>query len=53
MSDLEHAKLIYSSAFFISSNVEALLIMAKFACDKNIPFGFNLSAVFLIEYNLP
>ena len=53
MPELENAKMIYSSAFFISSTVEALLIIARHACNKNIPFGFNLSAVFLIEYNLP
>ena len=48
MESLEKAKLIYSTSFFITSNKEALLEVGKYASDFNIPFGFNLSAVFLI-----
>ena len=39
---------MYSSAFFITSNFEALKKFAMYAAENNIPFGFNLSAVFLI-----
>lgn len=52
MEDLQQAQLMYSSAFFITSNFEALKRFAQFAAEKNIPFGFNLSAVFLIQFNL-
>lgn len=52
LKDMEEPKFMYSSAFFISSNFEALKLFASFAAEKNIPFGFNLSAVFLIQFNL-
>lgn len=52
MEDLKNAKLMYSSSFFISSNFEALKKFAMFAAENNVPFGFNLSAVFLIQFNL-
>jgi adenosine kinase len=48
MESLRKAKIIYSTSFFITSNKEALLEVGKFASDNNVPFGFNLSAVFLI-----
>lgn len=51
MATLEKAKVIYTSAFFITSNVEALMEVAKYAAEKNKPLGFNLSACFLIEFN--
>jgi hypothetical protein len=40
--------MLYSSSFFISSNYAALLEMAEYASSNNKPFGYNLSAVFLI-----
>ena len=48
MAALQSAKLIYSTSFFITSNKEALLEVGKYASDNDVPFGFNLSAVFLI-----
>lgn len=51
MSVLEKTKVIYTSAFFITSNVEALNEVCKYAAEKNKPLGFNLSACFLIEFN--
>jgi hypothetical protein len=45
---LEKTSFLYTSAFFITSNYEALLTYAKFASDNNKPLGFNLSACFLI-----
>lgn len=51
MSVLEKAKVLYTSAFFITSNVEALNEVCKYAAEKNKPLGFNLSACFLIEFN--
>ena len=51
MGTLEKSKIIYTSAFFITSNCEALMEVAKFAAEKDKPLGFNLSACFLIEFN--
>ena len=51
-AQLDKAALIYSSAFLITSNHHALIHVAKHAAKNNIPFAFNLSAVFLIQYNL-
>ena len=51
MSVLERSKVLYTSAFFVTSNYEALMEVAKFAAEKNKPLGFNLSACFLIEFN--
>jgi len=51
MEILENTKLIYTSAFFITSNFEALIHVAKYAAVNNKPLGYNLSAGFLIQYN--
>lgn len=48
---LEAASFLYTSAFFITSNFEALLSYAKFAAANNKPLGYNLSACFLIQFN--
>lgn len=42
---------MYTSAFFITSNFEALTEYAKFAADNNKPLGFNLSATFLLQFH--
>jgi len=52
MDSLNNAKLIYTSAFFITSNPEALMMVAKHASENDVPMGFNLSAVFLIQFEL-
>jgi len=52
MEDLKDAKLIYTTSFFITSNFEALIQVGKYAAEKNVPLGYNLSAVFLIQFNL-
>jgi len=51
MNVLEKSKIIYTSAFFITSNFEALMEVAQYAAKANKPLGFNLSACFLIEFN--
>lgn len=51
MADLQAAKLIYTTAFFITSNNEALQKVGKYAADNNVPLAYNLSATFLIEFN--
>ena len=51
MGTLDRSRIIYTSAFFITSNYEALMKVAKYAAEKNKPLGFNLSACFLIEFN--
>jgi adenosine kinase len=45
---VKRASLIYTTAFFITSNYEALLEVAKLAAESNKPLGYNLSAGFLI-----
>jgi adenosine kinase len=52
MDALKNAKLIYTTSFFITSNVSALMEVAKFATANDIPMGFNLSAVFLMMFEL-
>lgn len=47
MGIVREAKFIYVTGFFITSSMSTLLRAAKYANDNNIPFGFNLSAVFL------
>ena len=51
MAELEKAKLIYTTSFFITSNNEALQAVGKFAAEKNVPLAYNLSATFLIQFN--
>jgi len=48
---LERARMFYTSAFFITSNYEALLMYTKYAAEHDKPLGFNLSATFLIKFN--
>jgi hypothetical protein len=45
---LKDSKIIYTTSFFITSNYEALVQVANFASDNDIPLGYNLSAVFLL-----
>lgn len=52
MAQLEKAKIIYTTSFFITSNVEALMKVASYAHENKIPMGFNLSAVFLLQFEL-
>ena len=52
MAALDSAKFIYSTGFFITSSVESLFRVAKYATDNDVPFGFNLSAVFLLEFEI-
>jgi adenosine kinase len=52
MQVLSQAKIIYTTSFFITSNKDALLKVAEYATDNNIPFAFNLSAVFLLMFEL-
>ena len=49
---LKSAKMIYTTSFFITSNVEALMKVANFANENDVPLGFNLSAVFLLQFEL-
>ena len=48
LAAIESAAFLYTSAFFITSNYDALLNYARFAAEKNKPLGYNLSACFLI-----
>lgn len=48
---LEKAKFLYTTSFFITSNVEALMETAKYAAENNKPLGYNLSATFLLQFH--
>lgn len=48
---MEKSKVLYTSAFFVTSNYESLMEVAEYAAKSNKPLGFNLSACFLIEFN--
>ena len=50
MDTLRAASIIYATGFFITSNAPALHEIGQFASDNSIPFGLNLSAVFLIQF---
>jgi len=52
LETVKTASLIYSTSFFITSNPTALHEVAKTASDLNIPFAYNLSAVFLVQFEL-
>jgi len=49
---MKTAKLIYSTSFFITSSKESLKEVAEYASSNNVPFAFNLSAVFLLQFEL-
>lgn len=51
ISILERSQLLYTSAFFITSNQEALVKYAEYAAANNKPLGYNLSAPFLIQFH--
>jgi len=48
---IKNAKIVYSSSFFITSNNEALKTVMSTRASLNKPFGFNLSACFLMQFN--
>mmetsp|Transcript_78844 Transcript_78844/g.109235 ORF Transcript_78844/g.109235 Transcript_78844/m.109235 type:complete len:162 (-) Transcript_78844:321-806(-) len=50
MAFLEKAKFIYSTSFFITSNFDALIKIGKYCAENDKPFGYNLSAVFLLQF---
>jgi len=52
MDALRNAAFIYSTSFFITSNPAALHEVGQFASDNDVPFGYNLSAVFLLQFEL-
>lgn len=52
LSAMESAKLIYSTSFFITSSNDSLKQVGQYASDNDVPFAFNLSAVFLLMFEL-
>jgi adenosine kinase len=50
MATLEQAKYLYTTGFFITSNFDALMMMAKHCNDNNKPMVFNFSAPFLCQF---
>jgi adenosine kinase len=47
---LKNASYVYTTGFFITSNFDALIMAGEFCAEHGIPFGFNLSAEFLIQF---
>ena len=47
---LAKAKYLYTTGFFVDSNFEAVKQICDFAKENNKPLGFNLSAVFVIQF---
>ena len=48
ISYLERASYIYSTGFFLDSNYKAFDKACEFALENNKPFGFNISALYVI-----
>lgn len=46
------ASMVYATGFFITSNAAALRQVASLCAEKDKPFGFNLSACFVIQFYL-
>lgn len=46
------AQMVYATGFFITSNAAALRQVAAICAEKDKPFGFNLSACFVIQFYL-
>lgn len=49
MDTLRNSKLLYATAYFITSSPEALRNMLSYATDTGTPMAFNMSATFLVE----
>jgi len=52
MDIFDNVSLVYLAGFFITSSPESLMKVGQTACAKNIPFCFNLSATFLLQFEL-
>lgn len=50
MDVLERAKFLYTTGFFVDSNTEAVDKLCQFASENNKPLGFNVSALFVIQF---
>ena len=44
------AKYLYTTGFFVDSNFEAVKQICDYAKENDKPLGFNLSAVFVIQF---
>ena len=47
---MERAKYLYTTGFFVDSNFEAVKQICDFAKENDKPLGFNLSALFVIQF---
>ena len=51
MSILEQVKIVYAPNYFVPSNFEALMTIAKFSNENDKIFGFNVSSPqFIIDF---
>lgn len=51
MSYLESANMVYATAFFITSNVEAMRQVGRYCAANDKPMAFNIAAPFLLFTN--
>mmetsp|Transcript_9251 Transcript_9251/g.11271 ORF Transcript_9251/g.11271 Transcript_9251/m.11271 type:complete len:197 (-) Transcript_9251:88-678(-) len=52
MAELSRAKFLYTTGFFIDANFEAVKAICEFATANDKPLGFNLSALFVVQFYL-
>ena len=50
MADLEKAKFLYTTGFFIDSNADAVRTICEYATANDKPLGFNCSALFVVQF---
>jgi len=51
MAYLASAKIVYATAFFITSNVEAMRQVGRYCAENDKPMAFNIAAPFLLFTN--
>jgi sugar/nucleoside kinase (ribokinase family) len=49
---VQEAKILYTTGHFIFSNFDVVMQVGSIARKKNIPFFFNLSAEYTMQYEL-
>jgi len=49
-ADLQRARFLYTTGFFIDSNADAVKTICEFATANDKPLGFNLSALFVVQF---
>ena len=47
---IRRARFLYTTGFFVDSNAEAVQALCNYATENDVPLGFNLSALFVIQF---